>query len=415
MKKLLVAVAIGAMLLCSGCDVFFPGPASSEPSSAPSQETPPKYRAEYENKWCFQRLSESLRDCYEALYEAVMDSRWTDSTVTVYKEDTGEDMDAAEETFPGVRITLPHYLESEQDAQLLYQAFTWDNPQFFFLSNNYYYEGYHNDKTGNIVCRSLCLPYTMPASERRRLDDELNQVIDGYLKQLPSGDDFAVELFLHDRMLKNCEYHTLAGETHDYEKYPGAFTAVGALVDGQAVCEGYARGMQLLLQRAGLDCSLVTGTNENNDPHMWNLVTVNGRNYHLDPTWDDVNEQVRHTFFNITTDSITRTHTIDSDVIGVDTCSATQDNYYRRTGHYIDTFEREKIAAVIAQDMAAGEAMIDLQFDPPKFVNGQLLVSNRELLLRLVGEQLTVPDAMLWTDYDMGVNETYYTITLYKK
>ena len=159
----------------------------------------------------------------------------------------------------------------------------------------------------------------------------------------------------------------------------------------------------------------MTGTNENNDPHMWNLVTVNGRNYHLDPTWDDVNEQVRHTFFNITTDSITRTHTIDSDVIGVDTCSATQDNYYRRTGHYIDTFEREKIAAVIAQDMAAGEAMIDLQFDPPKFVNGQLLVSNRELLLRLVGEQLTVPDAMLWTDYDMGVNETYYTITLYKK
>lgn len=109
------------------------------------------------------------------------------------------------------------------------------------------------------------------------------------------------------------------GESHDIARYPNAFTAVGALVDGQAVCEGYARGMQYLLQRAGIECSLVTGINEKNEPHMWNLVTINGRNYHLDPTWDDVDDRIRYTFFNVTTDSITRTHTIDADIIGVDT------------------------------------------------------------------------------------------------
>lgn len=415
MKKLLAAVAVCTMLFCGGCQVFFP--AQSSPPSDVSRPTdaPPPYQQEYENKWCFQRLSDPLRDCYAALYEAVMDNRFVETQVTVYKEDVEGDMNSAKKVFPGVRIALPHYLESEQDAKLLYQAFTWDNPQFFFLSNDYYYEGYHNQKTGTVVCRSLCLPFTMPVEERKKTAARLDEAVNGYLNALPSGDDFAIELSLHDQMLQNCRYHAKAGETHDFNAYPNAFTAVGALVDGQAVCEGYSRGMQLLLQRAGIDCSLVTGINENQDPHMWNLVTINGRNYHLDPTWDDVNDRIRYTFFNVTTESITRTHTIDTDLIGVDTCSATQDNYYRRTNHYIDTFERDAIAAVIARDMDAGETMIDLQFEPPTFINGQLLISNRELLETLVRQQQTDPDAAIWSDYDVSVNETYYTIALYKK
>lgn len=415
MKKLLAAVMAAAMLVCGGCHVFFPE--STPPASEPSQleQKTWKYRKEYENKWCYQRLSEPLRECYSALYEAVMDSRWADTVVTVYKEDAGGDMDSAKKTFPGVRISLPYYLESEQEAKQLYLAFTWDNPQFFFLSNDYYYEGYNNEKTGTVVCRSLCLPFTMGAEERRQVNDQLETAVEGYLATLPAGDDFAIQLALHDRMLEKCRYHTKAGETHDFTTYPHAFTAVGALVEGQAVCEGYSRGMQLLLQRAGIDCTLVTGTNEKNEPHMWNLVTINGRNYHLDPTWNDVNERVRHTFFNITTEDITRTHTIDADILGVDTCTATQDNYYRRTNRFINYFDRDRIAAVIARDMDAGESSIDLQFDAPAFINGQLLISNRDLLKELIRNQQIDEEADTWKDYDVYINDDYYTITLYKK
>ena len=413
MKKLLAAVMAVAMLVCGGCQVFFPE--STPPASEPSQleQKTWKYRKEYENKWCYQRLSEPLRECYSALYEAVMDSRWADTVVTVYKEDAGGDMDSAKKTFPGVRISLPYYLESEQEAKQLYLAFTWDNPQFFFLSNDYYYEGYNNEKTGTVVCRSLCLPFTMGAEERRQVNDRLETAVEGYLATLPAGDDFAIQLALHDRMLEKCRYHTKAGETHDFTTYPHAFTAVGALVEGQAVW--YSRGMQLLLQRAGIDCTLVTGTNEKNEPHMWNLVTINGRNYHLDPTWNDVNERVRHTFFNITTEDITRTHTIDADILGVDTCTATQDNYYRRTNRFINYFDRDRIAAVIARDMDAGESSIDLQFDAPAFINGQLLISNRDLLKELIRNQQIDEEADTWKDYDVYINDDYYTITLYKK
>lgn len=411
MKRWLIGLVCVAMLLCSGCQVFFPSPIPPETE----EQTPSPYLQEFRDNWCYQRLSEPLQDCYAAIYDTIMEKRFADCEVTVSDHATDRTLGQNHRKFPGVRINLPHTIENEEDAQALYLAITWDNPQFFFLSNEYYYEGYRNADTDGIVCRSLCLPFTMSAAERRDMDSRLNKAVGQYLSDLPTGDDFAVELALHDRLLQDCEYHTDAGETHNFDRYPNAFTAAGALVDGKAVCEGYSRGMQLLLHRAGIACSLVTGINENGDPHMWNLVTVNGRNYHLDPTWNDVEGRVRHTFFNLTTDSITRTHTIEASVLGVDSCTATEDNYFRRQNHYIDTFERSKIASIIARDMDAGATSIELQFEPPKFINGQLLLGNRQLLMQLIVAQQTAPDARVWEDYEMLVNDTYYIILLYKK
>ena len=101
--------------------------------------------------------------------------------------------------------------------------------------------------------------------------------------------------------------------------------------------------------------------------------------------------------------------------MGVDTCTATQDNYYRRTNRFINYFDRDRIAAVIARDMDAGESSIDLQFDAPAFINGQLLISNRDLLKELIRNQQIDEEADTWKDYDVYINDDYYTITLYKK
>ncbi len=410
MKRWL-ALLMCCMLLCGGCSVFFPG-SEIEP---PAPIAPSPYLAEFENARCYQQLSAELQDCYAAIYDSLIENRFADTVITVSKEDTARTMEGKTRQFSGVRINLPHTIEHEREAKLLYQAITWDNPEFFFLSNDYYYEGYTDTDTGKVVCRSLCLPFTMSATERRQAWAAIDKAVAGMLKDLPDGDEFEVELALHDRMLAACSYHREAGESHDYDRYPTAFTAMGALVDGQAVCEGYSRGMQLLLKRAGFSVTLATGFNEKNEPHMWNIVTVNGQNYHLDPTWNDVDERARHTFFNLSTAAITRTHTIDAEVWGVESCTATRDNYFQRTNHFIDTFERADIAAVIARDMAAGKTTVELQFDPQKFINGQLLCSNQELLLRLVQEQQVIPEGMVWEAYEVLVSEEYNTILLYKK
>ena len=63
------------------------------------------------------------------------------------------------------------------------------------------------------------------------------------------------------------------------------FTADGALVDGKAVCAGYARAFVLLCRAAGMDAIDVAGDEGMN--HGWNAVRLEGETYFIDCTFDD--------------------------------------------------------------------------------------------------------------------------------
>ncbi len=78
--------------------------------------------------------------------------------------------------------------------------------------------------------------------------------------------------------------------TYDYEHmydpdYDLAHTTYGALIDGTAVCEGYALLFYRMALEAGLDCRFVTGRSEQQN-HAWNIVKIDGKYYNVDATWD---------------------------------------------------------------------------------------------------------------------------------
>ena len=70
----------------------------------------------------------------------------------------------------------------------------------------------------------------------------------------------------------------------DYGLAPRAKTAYGALVNGSAVCTGYAEGLAFLAELAGLDAAV---TYSEAVDHAWILVTLDGARYFCDSTWDD--------------------------------------------------------------------------------------------------------------------------------
>lgn len=79
--------------------------------------------------------------------------------------------------------------------------------------------------------------------------------------------------------------HDVVVETVEYKKTTDAvYIASGALVDKQAVCSGYAKALNVLLHRVGVETSYVSGTSLN---HGWSYVKLDGQWYHVDPTWDD--------------------------------------------------------------------------------------------------------------------------------
>lgn len=72
----------------------------------------------------------------------------------------------------------------------------------------------------------------------------------------------------------------LKTETNSYME--NATNAYGALVEREALCQGYASAFQLLSHMAGLHVKTVSGYLNGNIPHAWNVVELDGNWYQVD-------------------------------------------------------------------------------------------------------------------------------------
>lgn len=118
---------------------------------------------------------------------------------------------------------------------------------------------------------------------------------------------------LHDFLVRTCQYDVdAAARSSLLDGADNAFTAYGALVDGKAVCAGYARAFVLLCRSAGLDAVYIADERMN---HGWNAVRLDGETLYIDCTFDDPvpdrGDYVSDDFFLISADRLAATHTWD--------------------------------------------------------------------------------------------------------
>ena len=102
---------------------------------------------------------------------------------------------------------------------------------------------------------------------------------------------------------------------------------VRLLVEGQAICMGYANTFQLFMDLLDIPCVTVIGASGGSrEDHAWNLVQLDGDWYAVDTTWDDplgsyvgvpaANEKEHHRYFNVTSDFLRQTdHQWDYDAV----------------------------------------------------------------------------------------------------
>lgn len=152
-----------------------------------------------------------------------------------------------------------------------------DHPEIFYFQHNGT-TAYSNGK--------IELKYKYPVKKIKEMVQNQDTKIKNIIKQTIKSTDseFDKVKAIHDYIVLNTAY--------DWENFKkgqvpeASYTTYGLLMNGQAVCEGYAQTMQLLLKEAGIESHLVTGK-ANGGAHAWNLVKVDGKYYYVDSTWDD--------------------------------------------------------------------------------------------------------------------------------
>ena len=214
------------------------------------------------------------------------------------------------------RIDLPKgtRYDDVQPAMLCLMA---DYPELFHLGHQYSTHCYADQPE---YATALSPQYIMTTEEAATLRAEL------YVRAYLMADAETDPLALHDAL---CAMVTYGGDTEKRH------TAVGALLEGVATCEGYAHALTLLYRMAGVPCGMVTGyavgSSGDGGYHAWNIALLECTAF-IDATWNDQEASGRNThwYYGLSTAQMAADHTPDPGLV-IPWCAA-QDNWHALQG-----------------------------------------------------------------------------------
>lgn len=243
---------------------------------------------------------------------------------------------------------------SGDDLKKICYAILYDHPELFWFNWIKWDETDFN---------RIKLLYGVSKEERDVLQRRLDEVVPKYLEGIDDNmSAYDVAVRIHVKIINAVDYDTIALERQKKAGGPKADeidylrSICGIFLNGTAVCEGYARGVQYLLQKCGIECAEAAGdirkdTGENGGAHAWNIVKIDGDYYYIDTTWDDSSntvQSVRNTdfgfdYFCITSEELARTRYLDGCPTDMPPCDATRANYYVHNDLVLNSFDIDKI------------------------------------------------------------------------
>ena len=215
------------------------------------------------NRFYYDQLHSNEKKLYDRALEAL-----ENGDDSVYLADLGLDNDSAD------RVC---------DA-LMKDSYLFD--QIYMFGDGGYWYTWHGNNTTMFFDYNADDPASRAA--RTEFEDRAARIVEEADKR-PT--DYEKLKFIHDWIADNTEY--LDDDTIDNIR-----RADGPIINGIAVCAGYAFAFKYLAQSLGFDCIYVTGIGNEGDTvrHAWNMVKLDGEWYNVDVTWDDGNT-VKYSYF----------------------------------------------------------------------------------------------------------------------
>ncbi len=226
---------------------------------------------------------------------------------------------------------------------LVYDAILWDFPEFFYINAD---ELVVYQNTGVIDMSLPLSPYSETAI--RRIERELDRIYHEF-DGVESG--FPLELSVNDYIIRHYTYDHL-GEHYHGRKKQEIFTVAGLIKRGSGVCAAITRLAQYILQRRGMEVSVLFSDPEekNAKAHCWLAVKLRGDYYHLDITanmnYAEAPYSIQYLCFNITDkEMLEERPDYRPEQHPAIRCHARRENYYRAAGLYFG--KEEEITAAM--------------------------------------------------------------------
>ncbi|MDO4301712.1 MAG: transglutaminase domain-containing protein [Clostridia bacterium] len=181
-----------------------------------------------------------------------------------------------------------------------------DKPQYFWFDINnssagYGFEGYY-PSTGLVknfyinlkpkASTGSYLPdcYTSEAQVKADYIGILNKA-DEIISNVPEGSTDWGKLNCYMNWFKeNCHYNTDLTTASKHAYLPTSALLYGTDDVNAPVCEGYSEALKILCNLSGIKAMCTETFYEENGTttgHKWNLININNKFYHCDPTWFD--------------------------------------------------------------------------------------------------------------------------------
>lgn len=125
--------------------------------------------------------------------------------------------------------------------------------------------------------------------KQKKICQYAEKLIKELIREEMTDEEKEMEIYLW--LEENCSYASVEWEQakkQNFMKSEGnvymenAVNAYGALVEQEALCQGYASAFQLLSHMAGLHVKTVSGYLNGNIPHAWNVIELDGNWYQID-------------------------------------------------------------------------------------------------------------------------------------
>ncbi len=156
----------------------------------------------------------------------------------------------------------------------------WQYQAFDILLHVHQTEGqYYHTITVSPKYSSL---YYTTAQEEKLVDERVEELRSALFSSGMS--DYQKIRAAYDYICSHVVYDHNSREKEQAKNYH-PWTAYGALVEGESVCQGYALALYRLMLEEGIDCRIISGYGDG-EYHAWNIVRLDGLYYYLDATWD---------------------------------------------------------------------------------------------------------------------------------